>query len=90
MYFLSVNRIKPDLDRARFNDVIARHREWVKQEIAAGRIVQAGKWGERGGMLVFKAQSKAEAEAMADQDPLLVSGMIDQETDELHPAVPFR
>jgi uncharacterized protein YciI len=42
MYFMSINKVKPGVDRAQFNKVIAAHREWVKQQLAAGVLVQAG------------------------------------------------
>ncbi len=90
MYFLSVNKIKPDVDRTQLNRVIPLHREWVKEQIKAGRVVQAGKWGDRGGIIVVKAESRAEADRLVDQDPLVREGLITFETDEIHAAVPFR
>ena len=87
MYYMSINKIKPDADRVLLNKVIPAHREWAKKLIAAGTLVQAGKWGDRGGMIVIRAE---EAEKIADQDPLAQAGLITFETAELHPAVPFK
>jgi uncharacterized protein YciI len=90
MYFMSINKIKHDADRALLNKVIPAHREWAKKQLAAGTLVQAGKWGDRGGMIVIKADSMAEAEKVVDQDPLAQAGLITFETAELYAAVPFK
>jgi len=89
MYFMSVNKFKHDADRALINKVIPEHREWAKQQLAAGTLVQAGKWGDRGGMIVIKADSMAEAEKIVDQDPFVRAELITFETAELHPAKAF-
>ncbi len=89
MYFMSINKFKDDTDRTRINSVILAHREWVKKQLAAGTLVQAGKWGERGGMIIIRADSMAEAEKLVDQDPLAQAGLITFETSQLHPAVAF-
>lgn len=90
MYFMSINKFKPDADRAQINKVILAHREWAKQQLTAGALVQAGKWGERGGMIIIRAESMAEAEKIVDQDPLALAGLITFETAQLHAAVPFK
>jgi len=90
MYFMSINKIKQDADRALLNKVIPAHREWAKKQLAAGTLVQAGKWGDRGGMIVIRADSMAEAGKIVDQDPLAQAGLITFETAELHPAVAFK
>jgi len=90
MYFMSINKLKPNINPAQFNKVIPLHREWVKQQIAAGVLVQAGKWGDHGGMIVVKAATREEADKIADQDPLVQAALIDFETAELHAAVPFK
>ena len=41
MYFMSINKIKQDADRALLNKVIPAHREWAKKLLAAGMLVQA-------------------------------------------------
>jgi uncharacterized protein YciI len=86
---MSINKIKQDADRALLNKTIPAHREWAKKQLAAGTLVQAGKWGDRGGMIVIKADSMAEAEKIVDQDPLAQAGLITFETDVLHAAKAF-
>lgn len=90
MYFMSINKLRPGIDHAEFNKVIGPHREWVKRQIAAGVIVQAGKWGDNGGMIIVKAADRAEADRIVDRDPLVQSGLISFETAELHAAVAFK
>jgi uncharacterized protein YciI len=90
MYVMSINKFKDDADLTRINKVILEHREWVKKQLAAGKLVQAGKWGERGGMIIIRAESVSEAEKIVDEDPLARAGLIAFETAQIHPAVPFR
>ena len=90
MYFMSVNKFKPGGDRSRINTVIRVHREWAKKQLAAGVLVQAGKWGDNGGMIVVKAESREEADTVVNEDPLVEAGLITFETAELHAAVAFK
>ncbi len=76
MYFMSINRVKPCFDHAQSNKAIAAHREWVKKLLAAGVLVQAGKWGDNGGMIVVKAETREEADGVVNHDPLVVAGLI--------------
>jgi hypothetical protein len=39
MYFMSINKLKPGVDHAQFNKVIAAHWEWVKHQLVAAAIV---------------------------------------------------
>jgi uncharacterized protein YciI len=52
--------------------------------------MQAGKWGDNGGMIVVKAESREEADKVVNQDPLVLADLITFETAELHPAVAFK
>ena len=90
MYFMSINKFKLDADWVQINKAIPVHREWAKQQLAAGVLVQAGKWGDHGGMIIIKAESREEADKVVDQDPLVEAGLITYETDVLHPAVSFK
>ncbi len=90
MYFMSINKFKPGADRVLINKAIPTHREWVKRQIAAGVLVQAGKWGDHGGMIIFRAETREEAERVVNQDPLVEAGLITFETAQLHPAVGFK
>ncbi len=87
MYFMSINKINPDADRALLNKTIPVHREWAKRQLASGVLVQAGKWGDRGGMIIVRAGTREEADRIVSDDPLLKAGLITFETAELHPAV---
>jgi len=89
MYYLSINKFKPDLDPALVNAAIVRHRQWAKQQLAAGVLVQAGKWGDSGGMIVVRADSRQEADRIVNEDPLVQAGLIIFETGLLRAAVPF-
>ncbi len=90
MYYMSINKLKPNVDHAQFNKAIAAHREWVKKLLATGILVQAGKWGDNGGMIVVKAESREEADRVVNEDPLVLAGLITFETAELHAAVGFK
>jgi uncharacterized protein YciI len=89
MYFMSINKYKSDADRALINKTIPLHREWAKQQLAAGVLVQAGKWGDHGGMIVIRADTREEADKIVDQDPLVQAGLITFETAQLYAAVAF-
>ena len=90
MYFMSINKFRPGGDRTRINKTILAHREWAKKQLAAGVLVQAGKWGDNGGMIVVTAVSREEADKVVNQDPLAEAGLITFETAELYPAVAFK
>jgi uncharacterized protein YciI len=90
VYFMSINKFKPGGDRAQINKVIHLHREWAKKQLAAGVLVQAGKWGDNGGMIVVKAESREEADRIVNEDPLVEADLITFETAQLYPAVVFK
>jgi uncharacterized protein YciI len=89
MYFMSINKFKANADRAQISKAIPLHREWARQQLAAGILVQAGKWGDHGGMIVVRAETREEADKVVDQDPLVQAGLITFETAQLHAAVAF-
>lgn len=90
MYFMSINKIRPGADRVQIKMVIPAHREWVKKQLAAGLVVQAGKWGDHGGMIIVKAETREEADKLVNQDPLVKSDLVTFETEDIHPAIPFK
>ena len=90
MFFMSINKFKPGVDRAQINKTIPLHREWAKQQLAAGVLVQAGKWGDHGGMIIVRAETREEADRVVNQDPLVKADLITFETAEIHAAVPFK
>lgn len=88
MYFLVINRIKdPAANAGKLNDVIGPHIEWIREQISSGTLLQAGKWGQIGGMTVLKAGSLEAAESVLGTDPLVRSGLVSCEIAEFHPAV---
>jgi uncharacterized protein YciI len=89
MYFMSINKFKPGLASEVVNRTIKAHREWAKKQLAAGVLVQAGKWGDHGGMIIIKAATREEADKVVNQDPLVEAGLITFETAELHAAVAY-
>lgn len=89
MYFMSVNRVKPDADRARVGAVIPSHLAWLDVQVKEGRVAQAGKWGDLGGIVIIRADDITEAEHLLQDDPLVRSGLITWELAPFHPHVPF-
>ncbi len=55
VYFMSINKFKPNLDLSLVNRTIVTHRQWAKQRLADGVLVQAGKWGDHGGMIIIRS-----------------------------------
>ena len=90
MYFMSINKFKANADRAQISKAIPLHREWARQQLAAGVLVQAGKWGDHGGMIVVRAETREEADKVVNQDPLVQAGLITFETAQLYAAVAFK
>ncbi len=90
MYFMSINKIKQHADRAMLNRTIPVHRDWAKKQLSSGVLVQAGKWGDHGGMIIIRAETREEADRVVNDDPLQKAGLISYETAELHAAVPFK
>jgi len=90
MYFMSINKFKANADRAQISKAIPLHREWARQQLAAGVLVQAGKWGDHGGMIIVRADTREEADKVVDQDPLVHAGLITFETAQLHAAVALK
>ncbi len=90
MYFMSINKFKSGANRTLINKTIPLHREWAKQQLAAGTLVQAGKWGDHGGMIIVKAETREEADNVVNQDPFVLADLIDFETAVLHAAIAFK
>ncbi len=89
MYFLSVNQVSPDATPAEIGRVVGAHIAWSKELIAAGTVLQAGRWGEGRGVAIIKASDLAEAEALQQRDPLVSSGLATYELARLYPDVPL-
>jgi len=66
------------VDKATFDRYVPAHKEFVRQLIAQGHQAKTGYWScYGGGMLLFQANSMAEAEAIVAQDPLVQNGCVD-------------
>jgi uncharacterized protein YciI len=87
MYILAINRIKQGADMEKLGTTVPVHIEWINTCISKGTVVQAGKWGDKGGMVILNAKSITEAEQTVSQDPLVVSDLIDVEMAEFFPHV---
>jgi uncharacterized protein YciI len=87
MYFLSINTVREDADHDQIGGIIPSHVQWLKEQIAAGRVAQAGKWGEGGGMAVIRAADLTEARTILSEDPLIRSGLISFELAQFYPMV---
>ena len=52
----------------------AAHVAWLREALAEGRLVTAGRQPETGGVLIANG-TRAEVEAWAAQDPFLINGV---------------
>ena len=63
----------------------AAHVEWLKDALAAGRLVTAGRQPETGGVLIANGE-RAEVEAWAAGDPYQSQGVVTAEYVEFTPS----
>ncbi len=89
MIFLSTNQIKQGAQPDKIRKTIPKHIQWVKEQIAAGTVVQAGKWGKSGGMCIISAEDKKTALELMGNDPLIETGISEMILDEFYPDVPI-
>ena len=60
------------VDKPTFDQYVPAHKAYIQDLIAKGHKARTGYWAEqRGGMLLFEATSKEEAEAIVADDPLV-------------------
>lgn len=90
MYFMIVNQMKPDVSSEDVHTVIPQHVQWLRARIADGIVVQAGKWGNTGGMAIIKAGSAEEAEGIIQDDPIIKANFVTYVIAELQPAVEIK
>lgn len=65
------------------------HKTYVRDLIERGFQAQTGYWGDfGGGMMLFQADSLAQAQALVAQDPLIQNGCVAYELHEWHVVVP--
>ena len=66
------------VDKPLFDQYVPAHKAYVQSLIERGHQAKTGYWAQRGGgMLLFKAESMDEAEAIVAQDPLVQNGCVD-------------
>ncbi|MDB9508884.1 YciI family protein [Microcystis aeruginosa CS-338/01] len=71
------------VDKATFDRYVSAHKDYVRDLISQGRAAKSGYWAERGGgMLLFKADSLEEAQAIIVRDPLIENGCVEYELHE--------
>lgn len=75
MWFLCMRR--PLIAREQWTTTLDQHLQWMRSQHEQGRIVLSGPGvvdGERLGMYLIRAASRAEAESIASGDPYTVAG----------------
>jgi uncharacterized protein YciI len=71
------------VDRQTFDRFVPAHKEYVRQLIAKGNRAKSGYWGDfGGGMLLFEANSLAEAKLIVEKDPLVKNNCVEYELHE--------
>jgi len=64
-------------DNGTFDQYVPAHKAYVRELIDQGHQARSGYWGcLGGGMMIFRADSMAEAEAIVAGDPLVKSGCV--------------
>lgn len=65
------------VDKSTFDQYVPAHKAYVEDLIAKGHKARTGYWVEdRGGMLLFEAASREEAQAIVARDPLVLHGCV--------------
>ena len=64
----------------------AAHIAWLKEALAAGRLVTAGRQPETGGVLIARGE-RSEVEAWAAQDPYRLAGVATNDFVEFTPSM---
>ncbi|CEJ48095.1 YciI family protein [Umezakia ovalisporum] len=65
------------VDKPIFDQFVPAHKAYVQDLIAKGHKARTGYWAEdRGGMLMFEAASRDEAEGIVALDPLVQNGCV--------------
>lgn len=66
-----------------FDQFVPQHKAYVQKLIDEGHEAKSGYWGELGGgMLLFKANSLAEAEIIVKNDPLIKNNCVEYQLHE--------
>ncbi|MDJ0702429.1 MAG: YciI family protein [Leptolyngbyaceae cyanobacterium MO_188.B28] len=71
------------VDKTTFDQQVPAHTQYVRKLIANGHQARTGYWADfGGGMLLFQANSLAEATAIVQADPLVKNGCVEYELHE--------
>ena len=71
------------VDKSTFDQYVPAHHAYVKELIAKGHKACSGYWGDfGGGMLIFEADSLAQAQEIVAQDPLIKNNCVEYELHE--------
>lgn len=85
MFLIVLTYIKPVAEADRF---MAAHRDFIQREYAAGRFLLSGRKEPRdGGVIVARAGSRAEVEALIRDDPFHTEGIADFQIIEFRPSM---
>ena len=60
-----------------------RHVEFLQEQFDGGRLLKSGPFGpdeDPGALLIIEAGSKADVEALMNQDPFYLNGLVEQRT----------
>ncbi|MGE4421841.1 MAG: YciI family protein [Pseudodesulfovibrio sp.] len=85
MFILRLTYVKPlsEIDR-----LIPPHREYLAKYYASGNFLFSGRQEPRtGGVIIARAGSRAEVEALIKEDPFLIEGVAEYEIVEFVPAM---
>jgi uncharacterized protein YciI len=70
-------------DEIELNQVRPTHREWLAEQLANGTLLASGPMVDRpAALLIFKSDSIEELNALLDNDPFELAGMIGERTIE--------
>ncbi|MEB3358253.1 MAG: YciI family protein [Synechococcales bacterium] len=71
------------VEKSTFDRFVPAHKDYVRGLIEKGHAAKTGYWAEfGGGMLLFQASDRQEAEAIVAADPLVASGCVRYELHE--------
>lgn len=71
------------VDKSTFDQFVPAHQTFVQELNEQGHQATTGYWREsRGGMLIFQAGSRTEAEQIIAEDPLIANGCVEYELHE--------
>jgi uncharacterized protein YciI len=71
------------VDKSTFDQFVPAHQAFVQELNTKGHQATTGYWrNTRGGMLIFLADSRTEAEQILAKDPLIANGCVEYELHE--------